>query len=456
MALQELGPTFIKLGQSLSTRSDLVGDEIAEDLANLRDNLTPFPTPIVHRILEEAFGKSSRELFKQFDDTPIAAASIAQVHFAVTHADKAVAVKVLRPDVKAAFERDLELFFWLAELVEQNLPDLRRLKPVEVVATFYETIQMELDLRYEAAAATELRRNMADDVDFYVPDVDWTLTSQRVLTLERIDGVSIGDIATLEAAGHNLDRLLQIAAESFFSMVYRDGFFHADLHPGNLFVLKDGRLAVVDFGIMGRVSKEERIFLIEILRGFLNEDYRHVAEVHFAAGYVPANKSVDNFALACMAIGQPILGKPMDEISIARLLAQLFKIAETFEMTTQPQLLLLQKTMMVAEGVGRMLNPHINMWQLAEPLVKEWAGQHLSPIAKLQSGLQDVERIIRKFPATLERIDRLLNHAEQTPGGPLHADTARTILRERQRQHRHWVIISLIGIIAITVALAGN
>lgn len=450
-ALQELGPTFIKLGQSFSTRSDLVGDEIAADLANLRDNLPAFPTKEVYGILEEEFDRPYTKLFRTFDEKPVAAASIAQVHFATTMDGKEVAVKILRPDVHKAFERDLELFFWIAELVEQTMPELRRLKPLKVVETFEESIQMELDLRYEAASALELRHNMEQDEAFYVPSIHWPLTSQRVMTMERIQGTNISHTDKLRDKGFDLDKLLQIASESFFNMVYRDGFFHADLHPGNLFVLDDGRLAVVDFGIMGRISREERIYLIEILRGFLKADYRHVAEVHFAAGYVPANKSVDNFALACMAIGHPILNKPLDEISIAKLLAQLFKVAETFEMETQPQLLLLQKTMMVAEGVGRMLNPHVNMWKLAEPLVTDWAKQHLGPLAKLQQGLHDLELIARKLPETLYKVEHLLTKVEEG-GIPLHPETTRALIAERRRQHTDWLILML-GLALVTLSL---
>lgn len=437
-ALQELGPSFIKLGQSLSTRSDLIGEDIAADLANLRDNLPPFKARDAHRIILEELEKPTGELFSHFEDTPIAAASIAQVHFATTQDGKDVAVKVLRPGVRAAFARDLELFFWLAELVEQNLPQLRRLKPLEIVRTFEESIRMELDLRYEAAAAQELRRNMAADTDFYIPEIHWQLTASRVMVMERIHGIPIDNIAALRERNHDLKKLLQIAAEGFFNMVFRDGFFHADLHPGNLFVLSDGRLAVIDFGIMGRIGREERIYLAEILRGFLDADYRHVAEVHFAAGYVPAHQSVDNFTLACAAIGQPILDRPLDEISVAKLLAQLFKVAETFAMETQPQLLLLQKTMMVAEGVGRMLQPHTNMWQLAEPLVKDWAGHNLSPLARIQTGLLELERTVRKLPATLHKLDKLLDRIDEG-GLPLHPDTVNALLRDRRRQHRQWL-----------------
>lgn len=451
-ALQALGPTFIKLGQSLSTRADLMGEEIAADLSHLRDRLPAFPARKVHEAIEADLGQPVEALFREFNDEPVAAASIAQVHFATTQHGQEVAVKVLRPEIEAAFARDMELFFWLAELIETNLPDLRRLKPVEVVKTFDTSIRMELDLRYEAACARELRHNLRDDEGVYVPQIFWSLTGSRVMVMERVRGTPIGDIAALTAQGHDLQQLVQTAAEACFNMVYRDGFFHADMHPGNLFVLPDGRLGIVDFGIMGRVSKEERIYLIEILRGFLNEDYRHVAEVHFAAGYVPAHQSVDHFTLACAAIGRPILDKPLNEISLAQLLAQLFKVAETFEMETQPQLLLLQKTMMVAEGVGRMLVPNVNMWQLAEPLVTDWAHTHLGPAARLRTGLEQLSTTLQRLPATLQKLEHLLTKAEEE-GITLHPDTLSTLNQQRIHWHRRWMLVAIAGFTAITTAI---
>lgn len=409
-ALQALGPSFIKLGQSLSTRADLVGPEIAADLAQLRDNLAPFPTAQAKQILEEDFGSAA---FASFDAVPVAAASIAQVHFAVTAAGRPVAVKVMRPGVRRAFQRDLDLFFWLARLAAKRRA-WQRLKPLEVVQSFAETVKLELDLRFEAAAAVELRENMATEAEiFTVPEVDWALTSDRVLTMERIEGIPIGDIASLKAAGHDLAQLQQRLSEAFFKQAFRDGFFHADLHPGNLFVLADGRIAAVDFGIMGRISEAERVFLAEIFRGFLQGDYRHVAEVHFDAGYVPKGQSVEHFTLACRAIGQPILGRPLQEVSVGRLLAQLFQITEQFEMETQPQLLLFQKTLVMLEGVGRMLNHETNMWQMAEPLIHDWAKEHLGPIPQARAHLREVARFVRRLPSTMQRLELLLEKWEE-------------------------------------------
>ena len=443
LALQKLGPSYIKFGQSMSTRSDIIGDEIAKDLANLRDALPPFSSEQVHQIIEKDFGQPVQDLFKEFDDTPVAAASIAQVHFATTKAGDEVAVKVLRPDVRAEFARDIELFTWIAGLLK-NRPELYRFKPVEVVQTFADSVQMELDLRFEASAADELRKNMANDEMFYVPEVYWPLTSGRVLVLERLNGTKISDLETLKAKKHDFKALVKIAAEGFFNQVFRDGYFHADLHPGNLFVLDDGRIAVVDFGIMGRVSWQERLYLVEILRGFLQGDYRKVAQMHFNAGYVPAHKNVDHFTTACRAIGEPILGLPVDEISVAKLLEQLFEVASSFEMQTQPQLLLLQKTMMVAEGVGRMLQPNVNMWKLAEPLVMEWAISNLGPKARIKYMAEQAHDIAERLPTALKHAENVLKKMD-SGGIKLHPDTVASLLAERKRSHNHWLLLAWVG-----------
>lgn len=444
LALQKLGPSYIKFGQSMSTRSDIIGDEIAKDLANLRDRLSPFPTAQVHQIIEAELGQPTQQLFKKFDDIPVAAASIAQVHFAVTKAGEEVAVKVLRPNIRVDFARDIELFTWIANLLK-NRPEMRRFKPVEVVQTFAESVQMELDLRFEASAAAELRENMAQDEMFYVPQVHWSLTSGRLLVLERINGTKISDLETLRAKKHNFKALVKIAAEAFFNQVFRDGYFHADLHPGNLFVLDDGRIAAVDFGIMGRVNWQERLYLAEILRGFLQSDYRKVAQMHFDAGYVPSHKNVDHFTTACRAIGEPILGLPVDQISVAKLLEQLFEVAAAFEMQTQPQLLLLQKTMMVAEGVGRMLQPKVNMWKLAEPLVMDWAMNNLGPKARIKYAVEQTYELAERLPAVIKHAENVLKKMDGD-GIKLHPDTMGSLMSERKRSHNHWLFLAWAGL----------
>lgn len=438
LALQALGPSFIKAGQALSTRPDLIGDAIAQDLTELQDRLPPFPTTLAKAMVEEQLGAKLSELFASFEEKPVGAASIAQVHFAVTPDGREVAVKVLRPGVERAFQRDIELMGWIAQQVEQRLPHLQRLKPREVVATFAETIRIELDLRFEAAAAEELRANTKNDPDFYVPQVDWQRTARRVLVTERIHGISAGDIAGLQAAGIDLTRTMEHAARAFFNQVFRDGFFHADMHPGNLFVLPDGRLAPVDFGIMGRIDHQSQLILAQILWNFLKGDYMAVARLHREAGYIPAHVSVEQFAQAARAVGTPIMGKAMNEISVGRLFGQLLSIAQMFEMEAQPHLLLLQKTMVTAEGVGRALNPNVNMWQLSEPLIRDWAKEHLSKPAMVKNFAREAAETLRDAPRVLREAKAFLEDVQKN-GVTLSPVSLAALEAQRAAQHRAWM-----------------
>jgi ubiquinone biosynthesis protein len=445
-ALEAMGPSFIKLGQALSTRTDLVGEAVAGDLSSLQDRLPPFPGSAARDKIEEELGQSVGVLFRAFDDTPVAAASIAQVHLAVTFEGEDVAVKVLRPGIAAAFARDLDLFFWLARLIERTQPALRRLKPVAVVETLAETVRQEMDLRFEAAGASELRENFADDPTFRVPRVDWTRTAKSVLTLERVSGIRVDDRAALIAAGHDAHTVMANAAGAFFNQVFRDGFFHADLHPGNLFIDNTGAIVAVDFGIMGRVDRKTRYYLADMLLGFLQGDYRRVAEVHFEAGYVPARQSIEAFAQACRSVGEPILGRPLHEISLGRLLAQLFQVTEQFQMETQPQLLLLQKTMVLAEGVGRLLDPEVNMWALARPLIEGWMRRNRGPEARLRDIATDLSGALVRLPALLSDLERLGGAIVEGGGLPLHPDTIAAMARRRA--------IELLGLPLWIIALA--
>jgi ubiquinone biosynthesis protein len=455
MALNELGPGFIKLGQILSTRADLLGEEIAADLARLQDRLPPFPGREARALVEAEFDRPLAALFEAFDEEPIAAASIAQVHFARTTDGQDVAVKVLRPRIGRAFARDLDLFLWLARLIERTQPALRRLRPVDVVHTLAESVRLEMDLRFEAAAASELAENFAGDPSFRVPRVDWLRTGRTILTTARVAGIRVDDRDALLAAGHRIKDLMQKAAAAFFNQVFRDGFFHADLHPGNMFIDADGAIAVVDFGIMGRLDQQTRFYLADMLIGFLTSDYRRVAEVHFAAGYVPRRRSVDMFAQACRSIGEPILGKPLQEISLARLLAQLFRVTEQFDMETQPQLLLLQKTMVLVEGIGRRLDPEINIWALAQPLIEAWMRDNRGPEARLRQRIETFIEAVDAVPRLLHGVDRIVTDWSRE-GVVLHAETLAAHAAARARQRPYLVTplwIAALALVAIALAL---
>ncbi|MEK9722343.1 MAG: 2-polyprenylphenol 6-hydroxylase [Rhodospirillaceae bacterium] len=404
-ALNEAGPSFIKLGQILATRSDVLGEDLAADLSDLQDSLPPFPAAEARAAIAEEFDEPVEALFQSFDDEPVAAASIAQVHFAVTTDGREVAVKVLRPEIEEAFARDLDLLQWGADMIERALPELRRLKPRELVETLAASVEMEMDLRFEAAAAAEMAENFEGDADFRVPEIDWGRTGQRVMTTARIYGVSLDDVDGIVAAGHDPLEITARAARATFRQIFRDGFFHADVHPGNLFVTEDGIIAAVDFGIMGRIDIRTRRILGEMLLAFLTRDFRRAAEIHFEAGWVPADRSVDAFTQACRSIAEPILDKPQNEISIGRLLGQLFRITETFQMETQPQLLLLQKTMLVAEGTARKLSPDANMWVLARPLIEEWMEDTLGPEARVRVAVEGIARAVDKLPRVIEGLE---------------------------------------------------
>ncbi|MDB3952875.1 2-polyprenylphenol 6-hydroxylase [Alphaproteobacteria bacterium] len=408
-ALQELGPSFVKFGQSLAVRADLIGAQSADELAQLQDQLPPFGGDAATAIVEAELNKGINELFNRFDIKPIAAASIAQVHLAETVDGDQVAVKILRPDIEKAFAKDIDLFAWLANCVEFWVPGFARFKLRAVVAEFEETVSTELDLRLEAAAASALGDAMRDEVGFRVPVVDWKRTAHRVLTIERIDGIRIDDIERIDSAGLDRQEILKTSSAAFFQQVFRDGFFHADMHPGNMFVTEDGVLMPVDFGIMGRLDRATRYYLADMLMAFLRQDYQKVADIHFDAGLVPSDQSRSGFALAIRSVSEPIFECPMAEISIAQLLARLFQTAESFQMEVQPQLLLLQKTMLVAEGIGRKLDPNSNMWMLARPLIETWMRRHRGPEARLLEGFEDLTSIARRLPSMTDRLDCILS-----------------------------------------------
>ncbi|HEX6102803.1 MAG TPA: 2-polyprenylphenol 6-hydroxylase [Alphaproteobacteria bacterium] len=450
-AFVALGPAFIKLGQMLSTRADLVGEAIAADLSELQDRLQPFPTAEARRIVADELGQTVEALFSDFADQPVSAASIAQVHFALTPDGREVAVKVLRPGIEAAFARDLDLMFWVAGIVERREPRLKRLKPLAVVRTFEETVRLEMDLRLEAAAAAELAQNFQGDETYRVPAVDWARTARRVLTLERIAGIRMDDRAGLIAAGHEIDAVLARAAAIFFNQVFRDGYFHGDQHPGNMAVAADGAIVAVDFGIMGRLTRATRFTLADMLLAFLGRDYRRLAEVHFEAGYVPSTQSVDRFAQACRSIGEPIFGRALNEISFARLLGQLFAIGQAFEMEVQPQLLLLQKNMLMAEGVSRALNPSLNIWTLAQPLIEEWMRENRGPEARMRDAVDDAIFVLQRLPALVAEAERAFTRLGEG-GVRLHPETLMALERRDRRNRHRW--IGWVVVLALAAAAA--
>ncbi|MFL6796524.1 MAG: 2-polyprenylphenol 6-hydroxylase [Xanthobacteraceae bacterium] len=405
-ALTRLGPSYVKLGQFLATRPDVVGVTLARDLETLQDRMPPFSQAAAEQIVASALGRPLEAVFAHFG-APVAAASIAQVHRAeLPSPGGTVAVKVLRPGVEQRLNVDLAAFTFAAQRAEAWSIEARRLRLVEVVDTLRRSVVVEMDLRLEAAALAEMAENTRKDPDFRVPAVDWDRTARDVLTLEWIHGTSLSDRAQLQAKGHDLKRLARAVIQSFLRHALRDGFFHADMHPGNLFVDDAGQLVAVDFGIMGRLGPKERRFLAEILLGFITRNYRRTAEVHFEAGYVPAHHSVASFAQAIRAIGEPIHNRTAEEISMAKLLLLLFEVTALFEMRTRPELLLLQKTMVVVEGVGRSLDPKLDMWTVAEPVVREWMERNLGPVGRIEhaaEGALELSRLLAGVPHLLAR-----------------------------------------------------
>ncbi|MFL6773980.1 MAG: 2-polyprenylphenol 6-hydroxylase, partial [Sphingomicrobium sp.] len=369
-ALVAIGPAAVKLGQALSTRPDLVGEKAAANLSLLQDDLPGAPFAAIKQTIEGSFGQPLDALYSSFDETPVGAASIAQVHRAVTTEGRDVAVKVLRPGIEEEIAKAIETYEWAAAHAERYGGELERLRPRHVVAQFRQWTARELDLQREAASASELSENMVAEPGYYIPEIDWRRTARRILTMEWLDGIKLNDREALIAAGQDCEALAKTLVRAFLRQAVVDGFFHADLHHGNLFALPDGRIAAIDFGIMGRIDRRARVWLAEILYGLITGDYRRVAEIHFEAQYVPPHHSVEEFTTALRAAGEPIRGLPVKDISVGRMLESLFSITRDFDMPTQPHLLLLQKTMVMNEGVATTLDPEINMWEAAEPFLR--------------------------------------------------------------------------------------
>ena len=459
-ALTRLGPTYVKLGQFLATRPDVVGAVIARDLESLQDKMPAFPQAEAEAAAAAALGKPLSAVFASFGPA-VAAASIAQVHRAEVDTPdgrKPVAVKILRPNVERAFRAELDAFFYAARKAEEWSLEAQRLRLVEVVHTLARSVAIEMDFRLEAAALSEMAQNTREDKGFRVPTVDWDRTAREVLTLEWIDGTPLHDRTALAARGFDLPALGRAVIQNFLRHALRDGFFHADMHPGNLFVDNEGHLVAVDFGIMGRLGPKERRFLAEILFGFITRDYMRTAQVHFDAGYVPRHHSVESFAQAIRAIGEPIHNRKAEDISMAKLLTLLFEVTGLFDMRTRPELLLLQKTMVVVEGVARALDPRLDMWNTADPVVREWIERNLGPVGRLEDvaqGAGEIGRFLGEVPGLLTRAGYLMDQLDDATrdGLVLSPDTVEAIGKSEARRNRStaaalWLIALLLAWIA--------
>ena len=399
-ALEGMGTTFIKLGQFLATRPDIIGEQLANDLAKLQDKLPAFNTSLSKEIIKREIGEKQFNRITNLSD-PIAAASIAQVHTAkikINDEEKEVAIKILRPNIEKLFNEELDALMLLAYILQSLIKKTKRLKLVEVVQLLREITNVEMDLRFEAAAANEFYENTKKDVGFNVPKIYWNQTSKRTLCLDKINGFSIREVENLKSQNINVQKLAKNIIQHFLRHAIRDGFFHADMHQGNLFVTKDENIVPVDFGIMGRLDKNNRKYLAEILYGFIKRDYKKVAEVHFLAGLVPKETSKDEFALALRSIGEPIFGQSVKNISGSKLLSQLFEITEKFNMQTQIQLLLLQKTMVVVEGVARKLDSDSNIWNISRPILEDWLKEVKDPINKVGEAITEASEVLKRLP----------------------------------------------------------
>ena len=407
-ALQGMGTTFIKLGQFLATRPDIIGNNISKELEKLQDKLPAFDVLIAKDILKKELEKDNYEQIKNISE-PIAAASIAQVHFAsinVSGQNKNVAIKILRPNIEKVFNEELDALMLLAYIVQSLVKKTKRLKLVEIVQLLREITNVEMDLRFEAAAANELYENTKNDIGFNVPKIYWNQTSKKTLCLDRVNGVSIREVEILKSQNIDVKKLAKDIMQHFLKHAVRDGFFHADMHQGNLFVSKNGDIIPVDFGIMGRLDKNNRKYLAEILYGFIKRDYKKVAEIHFIAGLIPKETSKEDFAQALRSIGEPIFGQSAKNISGGKLLSQLFEVTERFNMETQIQLLLLQKTMVVVEGVSRKLDPNTNIWNVSKPILENWLKEVKDPVNKVNEFVNETSEILKKLPNFPVMMDR--------------------------------------------------
>ena len=456
-ALEDLGPIFVKFGQILSTRRDLLPEDVGDELAGLQDRVSPFPGTQARRMVERSLGRSVGELFASFDEEPLASASIAQVHAASLQDGREVVVKVVRPGIEAEIRRDVGVVYWLAELAERYLPLGRRLRPVDVVAEYESTILDELDLMREAASASQLRRNFENSDLLHVPRVYWHFTRSDVMVMERISGIPVSDVDRLVRHGIDLENLAVRGVEIFFTQLMRDNFFHADMHPGNIFVSSEdpGRptYIAVDFGIMGSLTPQDQRYLAENLLAFFNRDYLRVAELHVQSGWVPAGTRVNEFEAAIRSVCEPIFARPLKEISFGRLLMRLFRVAHRFHMEVQPQLLLLQKTLLNIEGLGRQLYPELDLWQSAKPFLEQWMDRQLG----LRAAWRELRRQVPRWGEVLPTLPVLAHEVlQQARRGELQVEIAsRDIesMRLEMRRANRRTVLAIVGSALIVSAV---
>lgn len=456
LALQTLGPVFIKFGQMLSTRRDLLPPEIADELASLQDKVPPFDSDLAQEIVKKAMGVSAlEELFSEFTPTPMASASIAQVHAArLKEGDKDVVVKVLRPNIKNTIQADMDLMFTIAKVLQKWLPDGKRLRPVEVVNEYQKTIFDELDLKRESANGIQLRRNFDTSDALYVPEIYGDHCTSNVLVMERVYGIPVANVEALLAQNTNMKKLAERGVEVFFTQVFRDSFFHADMHPGNIFVSRenphDPKYIAIDFGIVGTLNREDKRYLAENFIAFFNRDYRKVAQLHADSGWVPADTNIDEFEVAIRTVCEPIFQKPLAEISFGNVLLQLFNTARRFNMVVQPQLVLLQKTLLYVEGLGRQLYPQLDLWQTAKPFLENWMKEQIGIPAMLG-------KIKSNFPFWSEKLpdmpDLIHDSLQQLKHFPYQQKLLQQELIERQKQNQRATHLSVVG--ATFVILSG-
>ena len=459
-ALEELGPVYVKFGQALSTRQDLLPEDIGQELAKLQDQVPPFPKEEALREIARVYGQDAKQVFAEFQDEPIAAASVAQVHTARLHSGEEVVVKILRPGVRQIIERDLEVMLAVARLAERYWVDGRRLRPIEVVGEYEKTILHELDLMREAANASQLRRNFQGSSMIYVPDVYWDYCRTEIMVMERIHGVPINDMQALRDAGTDIAKLAANGVEIFFTQVFRDNFFHADMHPGNIFVdISDPanpRYAAVDFGIVGTLDDEDRRYLAGNFMAFFERDYHSVARLHVDSGWVPAGTRVDELESAIRTVCEPIFDKPLKEISFGQVLLRLFKTARQFDMEIQPQLVLLQKTLLNIEGLGRTMYPELDLWQTGKPVLKRWMEDQNSP----RSIARRIRRDMPEIRHTLERLPevarRLVDLAVEKPDARQSASERRATRRQQMRQYELISGSTLVIVAALLLGLGAS